>query len=154
MDSATHLGYPPEVPPSCGDIAMAANLSKVSILGFVRDDAATLAAFHEALFRTLRGLERDHQFEILYVDDGGHDAALVKLKAIADADPRVRVLALSRPFGKENAIIAGLEHATGDGVVLIDASGEHPPEMIPRLLAEVRGQDAAGRDAVVALRPS
>jgi glycosyltransferase involved in cell wall biosynthesis len=127
---------------------MAGKLAKVSIVCPARDEAALLPQFHETLFRAIRGLEAQHQFEIIYVDDGSADETLDKLRAIADIDPRVRVLALSRPFGKEHALLAGLEHATGPIVVTLDADLEHPPELITQLLDGIQG----GADAVVAVQ--
>jgi glycosyltransferase involved in cell wall biosynthesis len=124
---------------------MAGKLAKVSIVCPARDEAALLPQFHETLFRAIRGLEGQHQFEIVYVDDGSADDTLDKLRAIADIDPRVRVLSLARPFGKEHALLAGLEHAAGAYVVTLDADLEHPPELITQLLDGVRG----GADAVV-----
>lgn len=124
---------------------MAGKLAKVSIVCPARDEAALLPQFHETLFRAIRGLESQHQFEIIYVDDGSTDDTLDKLRAIGDIDPRVRVLSLARPFGKEHALLAGMEHATGDHVVTLDADLEHPPELITQLLDGLRG----GADAAV-----
>ena len=117
---------------------MADKLTKISILCPAYQEADALGPFHEALYRTLRGLERDYQFEILYVDDGSTDGTLEKMQAIADIDSRVRVLALTRHFGKEQALIAGLEHATGSHVVTLDADLEHPPDLIPQMLEAAR----------------
>ena len=69
-------------------------------------------------------------FEILFVDDGSRDATLDALKQLNRADPRIRALSLSRNFGKEIAIAAGLDHSHGDAVVIMDADLQHPPEFI------------------------
>lgn len=76
--------------------------------------------------------------EIVCVDDGSFDDTLARLKARTAQDPRLRVVALSRNFGKEIAVAAGLRFARGDAVVLMDADLQHPPEMIETFLAHWR----------------
>jgi dolichol-phosphate mannosyltransferase len=70
------------------------------------------------------------------VDDGSRDGTLPILRDLAAADPRVRYLSLSRNFGHQAALTAGLEHATGDVVVSMDSDLQHPPELLPALLAK------------------
>ena len=77
--------------------------------------------------------------EYIFVDDGSTDGTLAALKALAGRDGRVRWLALSRNFGKEAALYAGLEHARGDYVAVMDADLQDPPELLPELLGAVRG---------------
>ncbi len=77
--------------------------------------------------------------EYIFVDDGSTDGTLAVLKALAGRDGRVRWLALSRNFGKEAALYAGLEHARGDYVAVMDADLQDPPELLPELLGAVRG---------------
>jgi glycosyltransferase involved in cell wall biosynthesis len=77
-------------------------------------------------------------FEILCVDDGSSDDTMAKLEAEAAREPRLRALRLSRNFGKEVAIAAGLRHARGRAVVVIDADLQHPPELIHAFLARWR----------------
>jgi polyisoprenyl-phosphate glycosyltransferase len=74
-------------------------------------------------------------FELIFVDDGSRDATLDLARRISFEDSRIGVLALSRNFGKEIAIAAGLDHARGRGVIIIDADLQHPPELIPELVA-------------------
>jgi dolichol-phosphate mannosyltransferase len=74
-------------------------------------------------------------FELLYVDDGSVDGTAEILRELNAADPRVKVLRLSRNFGHQFAITAGLEYASGDAVVLIDADLQDPPEVILQMLA-------------------
>ncbi|MDB5568840.1 MAG: putative enzyme [Hyphomicrobiales bacterium] len=69
-------------------------------------------------------------FEVIFVDDGSSDATLAALRAVHRLDPRLRAVSFSRNFGKEIAIAAGLDHARGDAVVIMDADLQHPPEMI------------------------
>ena len=86
--------------------------------------------------------------ELLVVDDGSTDATRVMLEAAARADPRVRAILLSRNFGHQRAISAGLDHVTGDVVVVMDGDLQDVPEEIPRLLAA----HADGFDVVYARR--
>jgi polyisoprenyl-phosphate glycosyltransferase len=74
-------------------------------------------------------------WEIVFVDDGSKDTTREMLRQAHAADPRIKAVALSRNFGKEIAVAAGLRYATGDGVILMDADLQHPPEIIPEFLA-------------------
>ena len=87
-------------------------------------------------------------FEVIFVDDGSRDATLAKIRAANTADARIKGIALSRNFGKEIAVTAGLRMATGDATVLMDADLQHPPELIPELIAGWR----AGHDIVYGAR--
>ncbi len=89
-------------------------------------------------------------FELLLVDDGSTDGSAEWVTAKAKEDPRVRLLSLSRNFGHQIAITAGLDHADGDAVVIIDADLQDPPELIPELLAKWR----EGFEVVYAVRRS
>jgi polyisoprenyl-phosphate glycosyltransferase len=86
--------------------------------------------------------------ELIFVDDGSRDRTLVALRAAHAADPRVKVIALSRNFGKEIAVAAGLRAASGDVTILMDADLQHPPELIPELIAGWR----QGHDIVYGAR--
>lgn len=77
-------------------------------------------------------------FEILFIDDGSTDDTLAVVRAMHASDSRIRALALSRNFGKEVAIAAGLDHAQGAAVVIIDADLQHPPEVIETFVARWR----------------
>jgi len=77
-------------------------------------------------------------FEVLFVDDGSTDGTLEELRRLHAEDPRIRALSLSRNFGKEVAVAAGLKRASGAAVVLMDADLQHPPEVIPAFLAKWR----------------
>jgi glycosyltransferase involved in cell wall biosynthesis len=69
-------------------------------------------------------------WEIVFVDDGSEDETLAAIRARNAADPRIGAVSFSRNFGKEIAIAAGLDHARGRAVVIMDADLQHPPEMI------------------------
>jgi glycosyltransferase involved in cell wall biosynthesis len=89
-------------------------------------------------------------YEIVFVDDGSDDATMEKLIAFRAADPRVKVLSLSRNFGKDVALSAGLEYARGEAVIPIDADLQDPPELIPEMIAKWR----EGYEVVYAARSS
>ena len=77
-----------------------------------------------------------YNFKILFVNDGSKDNTLSKLQELHTNDPSVSYLSLSRNFGKENAMLAGLDYADGDAVILMDADLQDPPELIPQMLQE------------------
>jgi dolichol-phosphate mannosyltransferase len=85
---------------------------------------------------------------VIYVDDGSRDGTLVKLRAIAAGDPHVRIVALSRNFGHQYALTAGLDASTGDAVAVIDADLQDPPEVISEMVARWRD----GADVVYGVR--
>src|ERR1700735_486385 len=76
----------------------------------------------------------DYTFELVLVNDGSADSTPVLLDRLAAEDPRVRVIHLSRNFGHQAALTAGLEHARGDVVAMLDADLQDPPERIPDLV--------------------
>jgi dolichol-phosphate mannosyltransferase len=125
-------------------------MTKVTLICPVHQDEATLPARHEALFKALRPLEGLWQFEIIYVDDGSTDGTLGLLNTIAEIDRRVRVLSLTRRFGLEAAVLAGLEHAGGELVMTLDPRGDLPDDAIARLLEHADG----GQDVVVGMADS
>ena len=78
----------------------------------------------------------NYKFVILLVNDGSKDRTLAKMKELREKDSAVSYLSLSRNFGKENAMLAGLDYAEGDAVILMDADLQDPPELIPQMLQE------------------
>lgn len=110
------------------------------------NEEAVLGAFYERLRDVLDGLEVRR--EILFVNDGSTDATLTLIRELQRRDPGIALVDLSRNFGKEIALTAGLDHARGDAVVVIDADLQDPPDLIPQLLEKWR----AGYDVVYAVR--
>ena len=118
----------------------------LSVVVPLRNEAAGIDAF---MHRLLPALDRlGLTFEVLCVDDGSADATWAELLAWRAREPAIRLMGLSRNFGKEVALTAGLDAARGDAVVLIDADLQHPPELIESFVAEWR----AGYDMVYAQR--
>ncbi|HWE98866.1 MAG TPA: glycosyltransferase family 2 protein, partial [Caulobacteraceae bacterium] len=101
---------------------------RLSIVAPMHDEAPVLGAFFERIEAATKDL--GVSIEIICVDDGSHDETLSGLVQKAARDPRVKVIALARNFGKEAALTAGIEAATGDIVVPIDADLQDPPELI------------------------
>ncbi|MDQ1707870.1 MAG: polyisoprenyl-phosphate glycosyltransferase [Pyrinomonadaceae bacterium] len=101
------------------------------------NEAAVVAEFHRRIVAVCAGIT-DSEFELIYTDDGSVDETPVILRQLQASDERVRVVALSRNFGHQVAVSAGLEHAAGDVAVIIDADLQDPPEVIPELLARWR----------------
>jgi len=117
--------------------------SLLSIVVPCFNEAEVLWETHDRLLRTLTQLT-DLDLEIIYVDDGSRDATPDVMREIQALDARVRTLRFSRNFGHQTAVTAGLEHASGDAVVLIDADLQDPPEVIPDMVARWReGYDVA-----------
>lgn len=84
----------------------------------------------------------NYSFNILLINDGSSDNTLEKMQALHKLDKRVSYLSLSRNFGKENAMLAGLDFAKGDAVIILDADLQDPPELIPKMIEEwERGYD-------------
>lgn len=110
------------------------------------NEAAGILLLHERLARVMDGL--GEAWEVIYVNDGSRDATLSVVEALRAREPRVAVVNLSRNFGKEIATTAGLDHARGEAVIVIDADLQDPPEVIPELVAVWR----EGYDMVYARR--
>jgi len=93
------------------------------------NEAEAIQSFADAILPALEAVP-DTSWEIVCVDDGSKDGTLLKLVALAQADPRFRVLEFSRNFGKEAALTAGIDAAKGEAVIPIDADLQDPPELI------------------------
>jgi glycosyltransferase involved in cell wall biosynthesis len=116
----------------------------VSVVAPMYEEEATAGQFVARVRDALDGVD----FELVIVDDGSPDGTGAALAAEAAADKRVKVLSLSRNFGHQAALTAGLEHAQGDVVVMLDGDLQDPPELIPTMLDRWR----EGADVVYAVR--
>ncbi len=120
----------------------------LSLIVPMRNEAANIGPFYERIRSVLDPL--GESWEMVCVNDGSGDATLQRLLTLRTLDPRIVVIDLSRNFGKEAALTAGLDHARGDAVIPMDADLQDPPELIPELLARWR----EGFEVVLAIRTS
>lgn len=108
-------------------------MKKVTILIPCYNEAQSLPLLYDQL-KQLADTHTTYRWEWLFVDDGSKDNTLNCLKAIREADDRACFISLSRNFGKERAMLAGFDYASGDCVVIMDADLQHPPSVVPDML--------------------
>jgi glycosyltransferase involved in cell wall biosynthesis len=108
----------------------------LSVVVPLRNEEAVLASLHRRLLAAIEGTVGG--YEIIYVDDGSTDDTAAILARLRILNQRIGVIRLSRNFGKEQAMSAGLQHARGAAIVIIDADLQDPPELIPSMLAAWR----------------
>jgi glycosyltransferase involved in cell wall biosynthesis len=119
----------------------------LSIVAPFYNEEETAKLFYTVLRDELGSLD-NIDFQFVFVDDGSDDQTLKTLTEIAQADTAVQVLSLSRNFGHQVALTAGLDHASGDAVLMMDSDLQHPPALIPRMIDAWRD----GSDVVSAVR--
>jgi len=148
VSSSTTSADPPSgAARAISDSAPPAVALRLSLVVPCFNEEASIDRLHRAVTAAVAPLS-DVECEVIYVDDGSDDGTLAALRRLAAADPSVRYLSLSRNFGKESAMLAGLERATGDAVIVMDADLQHPPHLLPELVAHYR----QGYDQVIACR--
>ena len=119
------------MPPEPGD------RPRISIVVPAFNEEGNVSALYQELVQVLPSL--DLTFEIIFVDDGSLDGTWERVKSLRREDPRVKAVRLSRNFGHQYALLAGVSHATGDAVITMDADLQHPPSVIPELVGAWRG---------------
>ncbi len=110
-------------------------MKTVTVLIPCYNEDNSLSILYERLQFVFQNL-KEYNFQILLVNDGSTDNTLEKMQELRTKDSSVSYLSLSRNFGKENAMLAGLDYAEGDAVILMDADLQDPPELIPQMLQE------------------
>jgi len=124
----------------------------VDIVIPVYDEAGVVEKGHDSLCAVIDQLP--HRFTIYYVNDGSTDDTAESLAALAAGDRRVRVIELSRNFGHQAALTAGIDASTGEAVITMDCDGQHPPELIPQMLnLIVQGYDVVQGQRAVEAQP-
>ena len=108
---------------------MADDKKCISVVVSVYNEELSLARFYETTVGVLEHCSWD--YELVFVNDGSADGSIDLLKGFADENKKVRVVNFSRNFGHEAAMIAGIDYASGDGIVCMDADLQHPPQSIP-----------------------
>ena len=121
-------------------------MEKISIIVPCYNEEKAIPLFYEELLKNLKGFPKTVEFEILFINDGSKDDTLKIVKDLAKKDSKVKYISFSRNFGKEAAIFAGLENATGDYVTLMDADLQDPPSLLKEMYQAVtkEGYDAVG----------
>lgn len=111
-------------------------MKKISIVVPCYNEQEVLPLFYIEIQKVMQQIQEEHPdtgFELLFINDGSRDGTLAKLRELARGDERVRYISFSRNFGKESGMYAGLENATGDYVVIMDADLQHPPAFLPKM---------------------
>ena len=121
-------------------------MKKVTVLIPCYNEEESLYALYEALQKLMTD-NSNYQWEILMVNDGSKDNTINIIKELREKDSRICYIDLSRNFGKENAMLAGFDYATGDCMVIMDADLQHPPHIINKMLEkwEAGYQDVYGK---------
>ena len=113
-------------------------MSTVSVVIPCYNEEEAVPLFYEAFLRDTQGMPV--AFELLFVDDGSRDGTLCQLEQLSQKDERVHYLSFSRNFGKESAMFAGMEAATGDYVAIMDVDLQDPPSLLPRMLEAIQNE--------------
>ena len=108
-------------------------MKKITIIVPSYNEEEALPYLYERLNTMMNNLNQ-YEFEVLFVNDGSKDRTLELIREMRNKDSRISYVNFSRNFGKETAMIAGLDYATGDAVIFIDADLQDPPELIPELI--------------------
>ncbi|MEE1389220.1 MAG: glycosyltransferase family 2 protein [Clostridia bacterium] len=109
-------------------------MKKISIVVPCYNEEKNINNFYEEMIKTLEKVKENYSYEIIFVNDGSNDQTEIEVKKVRKTDKNVILISFSRNFGKEAAIYAGLNNATGDLVALIDADLQHPPVTILEMI--------------------
>ncbi len=109
-------------------------MKTISLIVPCYNEEANIQSLYDALSVLMQSLP-SYSFELLLVDDGSTDRTLERIKSLRAQDARCCYISLSRNFGKEHALLAGLDHATGHCAIIMDADLQHPVEVIPQMIA-------------------
>lgn len=123
-------------------------MKSIDIVVPVYNEAEGVGDFNAQLWDALRTLSDRYRFRVIYVVDRCPDGTIEVLRTIAAAEPRVLALYMSRRFGHQMSLVAGLDHADADAVIMMDGDGQHPPSLVPVLLERFE----AGFDVVQTVR--
>ena len=115
-------------------------MNKISIIVPCYNEEKSLPLFYQELMKNINLFE-NVDFEFVFVNDGSQDSTLTYLKDLAKEDLRVKYISFSRNFGKESAIFAGLENATGDFITIMDADLQDPPSLLLEMYKSVTEED-------------
>ena len=121
-------------------------MEKISIIVPCYNEEQALPLFYEELEKNISKFPSNVDFEILFINDGSKDNTLKIIKELNFKDNRIKYISFSRNFGKESAIYAGLENATGDYITLMDADLQDPPSLLEKMYSYIKNEnyDAVG----------
>ena len=108
-------------------------MKKISILIPIFNEESSIKPFYASLSNELKKIKKI-SFEILFVDDGSIDNSVNQIKKIMGKDKRIKLIELSRNFGKESALTAGIDFASGNALIPIDVDLQDPPELIKKMI--------------------
>ena len=114
-------------------------MDKISVIISCYNEEKSVPLFYEAIEKAIKDI--DAEFEYIFVDDGSKDNTLKIIKDLSSQDEKVRYISFSRNFGKEAAMFAGLEAATGNYVALMDADLQDPPELLKEMYSSIKTED-------------
>ena len=108
-------------------------MKKISIIIPAYNEEESIPKLYERLNKIINTIS-NYEFEVLFINDGSKDKTLELIKKIREEDERICYVNFSRNFGKEIALLAGIDYAKGDAVIFLDADLQDPPELIPELI--------------------
>lgn len=117
---------------------------KISVIVSCYNEEESLPLFYKEMNKVMEEMV-GNEFELVFVNDGSSDKTLDVIKSLREKDTRIRYVSFSRNFGKEAAMLAGLDYATGDYITLMDADLQDPPRLLPAMLEYINdGYDCVG----------
>ena len=117
---------------------------KISVIVSCYNEEESLPLFYKEMNKVMEEMT-SNEFELVFVNDGSSDKTLDVIKSLREKDTRIRYVSFSRNFGKEAAMLAGLDYATGDYITLMDADLQDPPRLLPEMLKYINeGYDCVG----------
>lgn len=109
-------------------------MKKITYLFPIYNEEGNIDLLHKTIQSVIKPIEKKYVFEFVYINDGSRDSSLEKLIAIQKHDPRVRVIDFARNYGHQMAVTAGLDHADGDAVIIMDSDMQDPPKVSLELI--------------------
>ena len=113
-------------------------MEKISVVIPCYNEEEAIPLFYQEISKIIENLKKKITFELIFVNDGSKDKTLIKIRDLARKDKKVRYISFSRNFGKEAAMLAGLEYATGDYVTTMDVDLQDPPYLLEEMLRLIK----------------
>jgi dolichol-phosphate mannosyltransferase len=120
----------------------------ISIVIPVYNEEKNISLIYDKIIKIWDNLKERYDYEIIFINDGSEDRSIDILESLANRDNKVKYLEFARNFGKEIAITAGIKHTQGKAVIIMDGDLQHPPELIPQIIANWRN----GAEIVIGVR--